>query len=394
MKSRGAIIGLLLGIGFSSAGQKPMRSSSSGPEYFRIPDSLTYDVPSIATYINSTCSTQADKAKAIFTWMADQIIYETGYNEARKDDPELIDYVLKNKKGVCAHYAALYNACANSCGIKTYVIHGYIQQNGAVPERGHAWVVSEIESEWYPMDPTWGAGGLSEDNQYKKQLDLNHFMCNPQWFVRTHMPLDPMWQLMEYPITHAEFNQCVESMDSVNRYFNYKDSIVLFQHRTKEENEEAFIRRVNASSEENEKVQDEIARINREMGSQIKKKRDEQMLTMAIRFNQAGNSYSFGVERYKLFLNYYRHHFKPEQPEEKTKAMLDEVERLYRACLDTMSEIKTPTPYLKPKIKKYQKIIGEKLPEIQRMQVFVKKYYHTPKIFRRFRFLFRKRNSG
>jgi hypothetical protein len=53
-------------------------------------------------------------------------------------------------------------------------------------------------------------------------------MVSPEVFIQTHMPYDPMWQLLNYPISHAEFNQGAITSIKNNIVFNFKDSIKQF----------------------------------------------------------------------------------------------------------------------------------------------------------------------
>ncbi len=58
---------------------------------------------------------------------------------------EIVDKVLNTKKGICMHYAELFNDLANQVGIKSFVISGYTRQNGFVDYIPHAWCAGLID---------------------------------------------------------------------------------------------------------------------------------------------------------------------------------------------------------------------------------------------------------
>ncbi|MDO9154761.1 MAG: hypothetical protein Q7U47_13835 [Paludibacter sp.] len=89
----------------------------------------------------------------------------------------------------------------------------------------HTWVAASIDNEWYLFDPTWGAGYIS-NSQYISQINDFYFMTEPEILIQTHIPFDPIWQLLNYPVTYSEFYQG-KAIDNKNKpYFNFNDSIV------------------------------------------------------------------------------------------------------------------------------------------------------------------------
>ena len=77
-----------------------------------IPVSSTTSIEAIAKYINANFKTESDKIRAVFYWTASNIsydvpgMYDVNFNETV---PEKIAKTLKTKKGVCNHYAEVFN---------------------------------------------------------------------------------------------------------------------------------------------------------------------------------------------------------------------------------------------------------------------------------------------
>ncbi len=71
--------------------------------------------------------------------------------------------VMKNRKGVCQHYAVVYASIARSLGIPTRIRSGYsLNEKEAI---GHAWVEVKVnDTLWYPIEPQEPSGVLQRRN--------------------------------------------------------------------------------------------------------------------------------------------------------------------------------------------------------------------------------------
>ena len=93
--------------------------------------------------------------------------------------------------------------------IPCYVVPGYskgINRNNADFRRGdHAWNAVKIDDRWHLLDVTWGSGGLNDQFKFVRKFNEAYFLTAPAAFVQDHLPLDPMWQLMDCPVDLAAF---------------------------------------------------------------------------------------------------------------------------------------------------------------------------------------------
>src|SRR5213075_1846903 len=107
------------------------------------------------------------------------------------DRDRKITAALKRKKGVCEHFAAIFNDVCIKSGIKSFVIEGYTKQNGSVDKSSHAWCTALVDNKWFLYDPTWDAG--SEGNGlFSGNKRTDYFEALPSVFIQSHMPFDPM----------------------------------------------------------------------------------------------------------------------------------------------------------------------------------------------------------
>lgn len=183
--------------------------------------------PEIAIHLTKNLSSQADKARAIYYWIAHNIKYDVAKiktNNFYFNPQELVDEVLLKKKGVCENYAALFQACCQSVGIQSFVIEGYVRMNGKLDFSGHAWNAIKIDNRFYNIDVTWAAGYVEKDKFIPKFND-EFFMISPSEFIKTHMPVDPIWQFSSNPLTYKEFDTSNFQKLVIHSDFDYQDSI-------------------------------------------------------------------------------------------------------------------------------------------------------------------------
>lgn len=134
------------------------------------------------------------------------------------DSRAVIDSAFKRRKGVCENFSAIFTDICQKMGFESFVIDGYTKQNGRVDRQGHSWSAVKINSDWFLFDPTWDVG---------KSSDFKFFKKSGEDFISLHIPFDPMWQLLENPISHEQFYRGIGNGHSLTP-FQYRDSITAF----------------------------------------------------------------------------------------------------------------------------------------------------------------------
>jgi hypothetical protein len=184
------------------------------------------DLPRLSSKLTKDYTTDEEKARAIFIWITSNINYDI-QQLLSKQPVETTDLIanraLKNRKGVCMHYAMLFDTLAKAANLKTHYITGYAREsNGELARSAHAWIGINIDNQYYVIDPTWASGYVLE-NRYIKQLENKYFLMSPSLAIKSHMPYDPMFQFLSHPITHRQFlQQDYLSIDSTVVYnFDY-----------------------------------------------------------------------------------------------------------------------------------------------------------------------------
>ncbi len=171
----------------------------------------------LAEQISEKNKTTESKILSAYTWVVQNIKYSTDSElviNAGLDPDAKINVAFKRRKGTCENYAAIFNDLCKRMGINSLVIYGYTQQNNRVDREAHTWSAVYVDDQWYLYDPTWDIGNSS---------NLLFYKISPQNFVTTHMPFDPLWQFLDHPVSHEQF-EGKKHVQSTG-YFNLKDSM-------------------------------------------------------------------------------------------------------------------------------------------------------------------------
>src|SRR5687768_12969717 len=187
-----------------------------------IPDSEAKSTDRIAEYIRSRFNSDRKKVGAIYSWVTANIRYDRdSANQINlgADQQAKITAALRRRKGVCENFAAIFNDIALKSGLTSFVINGYTKQSGSVDKSGHSWCAVFIDSNWTLYDPTWDVG---------HGINSKYSMAQPSEFIYSHMPYDPLLQLLNYPISHQQFYNGNLDKKKDAPYYNYADSITAY----------------------------------------------------------------------------------------------------------------------------------------------------------------------
>lgn len=103
----------------------------------------------------------------IAKWVNKNVIYTESYIGKNMTSMQ----ILQEKKGVCEHYAVLYQDLLRSIGIPAKTISGISYNFKKQKFENHAWVIINYNNQWLPIDPTWGI--------YSGKLPISHiFLYN------------------------------------------------------------------------------------------------------------------------------------------------------------------------------------------------------------------------
>lgn len=190
------------------------------------------DIGKLSRKLTAPYKTDLEKTRSIFRWITENIEYDTkeyhvyktqsSYSKlfAKLDqqnknihnlyDLEIAKYVLKNKKGICSGYAALFKSLCDSSNLKAEIISGPAKNSvldiGTAIPSNHAWNAVYLENKWQLLDATWASGYCNDSvTRFTKNYNDNYFLTPPNKFIMNHYPDDRKWILFNTPPTEIQF---------------------------------------------------------------------------------------------------------------------------------------------------------------------------------------------
>jgi len=179
------------------------------------PAAAEQSVASLAAYLSQAGSDDLARARALYRWVTGHIAYDVrGFRSGSYGDLSP-DGVLRSRSSVCEGYARLSEALGTAMGLEIRVVSGWSKGYGYTTGQrfdgptNHAWNAVRVGGRWRLMDATWGAGYLDQNMQFVRRFQEHYFLTAPEEFVFDHLPQDPEWQLLERPVTAAQYEDLV-----------------------------------------------------------------------------------------------------------------------------------------------------------------------------------------
>lgn len=170
------------------------------------------EVRALALEITAGRTNDLQRARAIYDWLTEHIRYDTeewahivGGAEDYCHDHDPLS-VLRRGTTVCIGYAWLFNALAQSAGLRaTYLIgdvRGYrgTEDDALVSAFKHAWNAVEVDQTWLLLDATWGARQTDQAEDAYAARRAYYFNTPPNQLIFDHLPESAAWQQLLNPV--------------------------------------------------------------------------------------------------------------------------------------------------------------------------------------------------
>lgn len=343
-----------------------------------IPTGSTTSTDAIAKYINANFKTETDKIRAVFYWTTSNISYDVAnmfavnFNETEQ---EQIAKTLRTKKGVCIHYATVFNELSQKTGIQSYIIEGYTKQNGKVSDLAHAWVAAKIDKKWYVFDPTWGSGYV-DNGRFSKKINNYYFKAQPDKIIASHIPFDYLWQFSNYPITNNEFYEGKTQINKTKKYFDFEKEIA-------KNNSLSEAKKLDAAAERIEKNGIKNAMILECYEGKKKQLAYLQYNSNIEKLNVIVNEMNEAVVLLNDFIHYRNNTFKPALPDSEISNMIDAPRAKLAKCQDAIYKVGSVGNENAANVASIKKSISKALAQAEEHAKFVDNYLSKSKIVRK-----------
>ncbi|MGB1241611.1 MAG: transglutaminase domain-containing protein [Chitinophagales bacterium] len=192
------------------------------------PTGKATDLVTLTNYLTEGYENESDKVRAISVWIGNNIALDIEAALEEKNEEALPSEIILKRLAGPGHHAHLFLAMCQEAKLKCYKVRGYVK--GRFYEEGdpfyisnHIWNTVRIDSSWYMVDMAWGSGtiertkGLEVTNtdekndiknnqlEWKQEFKELYFLAQPQDWIMTHLPADPMWQMRYHPMPLDSF---------------------------------------------------------------------------------------------------------------------------------------------------------------------------------------------
>jgi hypothetical protein len=193
------------------------------------------------------------------------------------------------------------------------------------------------------------------------------------------MPFDYLWQFLYYPITNPEFYEGKTGQNKTKSFFNYPDSIAVFEKQTELEYCEAAAGRIEKNGVKNALIFERLQYLNREIQYENAKiEMDKQNQAVAL-YNSALVDYNEGVNDFNEFINYRNKQFMPLRPDAEIQAMLDSTAGSIKTANFKIDQIHTSDSIKINLINSFRRQIAGFSDKLEEQQDWLNKYFSKSK---------------
>ncbi|KAL8620040.1 hypothetical protein ACOMHN_015322 [Nucella lapillus] len=208
----------------------------------------------LVTYLTGPAKSEMAKIRALYRWITTQRLDTIQVPEVMPPSTIPLHQIwrIKNRKG---NYAQLVNIMCRMANIPCVIIHGVLKGSTydvgqKLDDKAHygEWNAVLVNHQWRLLNAYWGAcalgseegddwmeiddGGEDEnelktntkaEKEYVYVCDENYFLTDPRQLICTHFPAAREWQLLNEPVSMAQFQRMVFLKD---RFFNLGMSVI------------------------------------------------------------------------------------------------------------------------------------------------------------------------
>lgn len=307
---------------------------------------------SLAMYFQSLYKNKTEQLRSAYNWVTTHILYnsDSSYYFNNVDNDTKVAATLRRRKGVCENYAVLFAELAKKMDIPAFVVHGYAPAAASGKNVAHSWVAVNLNSDWYLCDPTWDAGMPAREN---------YFLGTSAEFISSHVPFDPIWQLMEKPVGYKKKKD--------DERFNYKDSISSFLRADSLQQFIAIERRMKQMD-----TNKELFRIWQSYNRmQIVIIAEETNMNL---YNGAVADLNKATLLFNEFVQYRNNQFMPSKPDKELSQMLDPIGGIISQAKSKINQIGAIAENFQYNTESLQLKLDKLLKRSEEQRFFLKKY--------------------
>jgi hypothetical protein len=207
---------LFIFIHFNSLAQTNGRDFTKVDAYVKSLGALeNMSMGTINNVVSNQFTDKIDKARAIYYWIANNIIYDVKLvRSSGNEKNKTVADVLKTRKANGIGFASLFQDMCSSADIRCLTVDGFVKYNsGQIGEKyqeiNHTWAVVQLgqsPEDWYYVDPAFGSGYMNADMKvFTRSFSDAYFFTEKETFNLQHYPDNEAWKLGRAARNKADF---------------------------------------------------------------------------------------------------------------------------------------------------------------------------------------------
>ncbi len=162
------------------------------------------NVAEIADAITAKYSSNEDKARAIFYWIANNIAIDPKAVSKQDEKNKLPEKVIELRKATPLGFSLLVQEMCSYAKIRCLSVDGFVKNHAAeinekADEKNYSWNVVQLgqtPEAWYYIDACRASGFLdSKQLVFTKQFTSQYFFADKKLFNQIYFPDNMAWQL-------------------------------------------------------------------------------------------------------------------------------------------------------------------------------------------------------
>jgi len=189
------------------------------------------ELEQLANDMMKSFGSEEDRFRAAFAWTAQNIRYDLASLNDQKlyDNRTLVIKALQKRAALCEGYVAVLDSLSRLMNISTAKVPGYTRWHDKLQPEPHLWLAVRLNGSWHLADPAWSSGSIV-NGRFQPGYDLRWYLVPPVIMLQSHMPYDPLWQLLPQPLSHAGF--ILKNGSTLQGVWQTSDSVEKFLQST------------------------------------------------------------------------------------------------------------------------------------------------------------------
>jgi hypothetical protein len=196
---------------------------------------------------------------------------------------------------------------------------------------------------------------------------FNYFNIAPEKFIQSHLPFDPVYQLLNYPVNYNEFERGILSQQKNKNYFNYNDSLAAIKNMDRLSRYDHEESRIENAGWPTSKIETKLKRIRFQV-EVLNQDSDADL------YNSAVADYNAAINYLNNFLSYRNNQFQPEKSEEEIENIFQNVSISVSSANLKLKKVNSSAATLQLDTGDIQKKLNDLQTNLKQQETFYKNY--------------------